>query len=295
MNMLSVPLTAEMVPSTITCEVFGDKYTKGGMPADGSLHLGDVLTSTWEDDLHFVQYHHRACMRLVKGVPHSGIAFGFCAFDLDFGGHKARPTLADFVNILRTAVVIDTAGEGGPNVVYATRGGCRWVYFIKPMDDEDLFERHRLALQKRLQGIMGEEHHGYSLDATPDWTRMFRAPWVTRDEVQEYEHPVRLIHDKLFDLRKLKVEPKPQYPKFTGNAPFGRDERLTKLTQDMAEEGQRNRCLFVACLHVLKKYNPAGQERWLDVLRNHSLAAGLDEREIESVIKSATNYLRRIA
>jgi hypothetical protein len=250
-----------------------------------ALSLSTLLTMQWPTDVHFPQYYTSEEKRQQKSDPIAlplDIEFRFAAYDLDFGDHKVRPTIADFNKLVLTLQVVDYT----PNIIYQTRGGARIIYLIDPINVADEFERHYNKLLTTLEQPLSLSTNGYTIDATKDWTRLFRAPWVVRDEVEEYDRLIRLFHNKVLDLRRFKVKEKKIAHRVVHNSPFDQsDTYLMALLNEMSE-GTRNNNLFKAACHIYRSYNEDGIERWLDIFRERAESEGLTPVEIETVIRS---------
>lgn len=261
------------------CHVLASKYTKGGDSVTGTLSLKQMLLERWPCDLHFTMYTSPTGTRLLKGAP-SNPTFNFCAYDLDYDGHNSKPTLDAFAGLVRLLYVIDLT----PNIVYTTRGGARIIYLIDPIDDPDRFEAH----YQKLQSILAKFQTKYQVDtAAKDWTRLFRAPLVVRDDVEEYHHQVLSFHDEILDLTEFKAIPKPPRLPVQGNQLFHlHDPVLCRLILELIP-GQRNNTLFKALAYALGKYNPESAEKWIDLFREKAEEAGVSEREFETTLKSA--------
>jgi hypothetical protein len=291
-------LTKGMIGAGTKCQVFDTKYTRGGHKADGTLSLGETLLEKWPTDLHFTQYTDLDGVRLTKDRLCGGISFAFVAMDLDFDDHRTRPTAADFAGVLMLAAKIDPS----PNIVYETRGGARWIWLIEPIRNEDVFEEHAQALMWKITYSMRESDSKYAVDlAARDWTRLYRAPHVVRDNREEFDRHIRWLHGKRLNLlkavpakakRREHTRAHAHAQAHTGYSPFGADPRLETLIEGMVE-GQRNDYLFRATLYALRKYDEAGQIKWLSILVDRAAGAGLGQREINTTIESASRYVEK--
>ncbi len=289
---------------TANVHIMADKYAKGGEQIDGTTDVVDLLTQKWEFDLHFTMYTHPSVTRLVKeSTPHKGIRFDVAVYDLDFDDHKTRPTHNDFCSLVFAGKYLDEA----PNIIYQTRGGARFVYFIESIYDEFLFEAHYQSFLGRLAAFFetrAESYNfrGYQVDtAAKDWTRLFRASRVTRENssgvpVPEFDYDIRAIHGGKLDLQTFKVKEKPAPPVYDGNAIYrGFDKRIITGLARLKNEGSRNQNLFKLCAYVHEKYEPNSREQIYGRIRNWAMQGGLSEKEIDSTMASAANHLIRIS
>jgi hypothetical protein len=295
-DQLSYGLTEQYhLPDTIGCHVLASKFCHGGEAVDATLPLSVALAEPWPCDVHISMYVSERQVRVTKAEAAGyELTFSFAAYDLDFDGHRSRPTRGDFADLIRTLHLIDIR----PNLVYSTRGGARLAYFIEPVHDPEWFEEHYASLMRRVSEPLRTAGCGYQMDeACRDWTRLFRSARITRPgdhgEVEEFGHDIRIFHAQPLDLANFHVRRKPPRPKPAGNRPFlANDPKLLRLIRTKLVPGNRNNALFEGLCHVYRRYNDAGAAKWIDNLREAAIAAGLDEAEFEQVNKSALKQKR---
>jgi len=263
----------------VPVSLFSTKYIAGGCEIV-TAPLWFALIENHEQDLHYSMYASGRGVRCLKGEANTDLTFSIAAYDFDLAGHTGRPTQTDFTDFVRLCSLVDDL----PNIVYATRGGARILYFIDPIHDPNVFEAHFQALLARLT----EWKSPYAADAVAkDWTRLYRSPSVIRDDEEYWNTPVFLFHDRVYDLQKLTPKIKPLRPKITGNQKFAQVDHYIACGLSQAAEGNRNRSLFGLACHAIRKYNAAGAEKWIDHLRSQFSEMGLDDCEIETTIRSA--------
>jgi hypothetical protein len=278
------------LPDVLT-HLMAYKFTRGGEDVDGTLDLTDLLTEPWPTDAHFVMYTSPSNTRLVKGGATTGIRFEIAVVDLDFDEHRTLPTLEDFCKLM---IVVDI-NPYKPNVIYSTRRGARFVYLIEPIEDAELFESAYQAFLLKLKKPFDRREHFYRVDtAAKDWTRLFRAPRVVRDDKEEFHHQVRLLHSDRLHLdtprRKTRAPRKrQQVPSTRAMAKGlyrGNDPAITRALADI-REGSRNAALFRLAARASSKYHPGSRDLLLDMGRRKAISEGLPEDEVEQVITSA--------
>jgi hypothetical protein len=243
-------------------------------------------------------YTSPAVTRLVKDASlagvYSGVRFDVAVLDLDFDDHRNRPTIEDFSKLVMCAQVMDHT----PNVVYATRGGARFIYCIEPIMDVDLFERHYHGLLERIRKPFENADIGYQVDlCAKDWTRLFRAPLVTRDDKEEFDYYVGVFHDNRLSLTDFRTRKTRRVtPEYSGNQIYrGGDRRIINALARLGEEGTRNSNLYKLTAYVASRYEPESRNRILDMAAARAAAAGLEENEISHVIQSALGRIDRAA
>jgi hypothetical protein len=271
---------------------FGSKFTEGNDPV-ATAPLARVLLERWDEDdwdLHFAMYSSREEVRCVKNNPTPyDLTFGIAAYDLDFDKHVGRPTLGNFADLVRTLWLLDQV----PNVVYSTRGGARIVYYIEPMYDPMQFEQHYQRLMEIIAEPLKCGGCPYQVDLTAkDWTRLFRAPFVLRDG-EPTESRVRMYHDDLIDLTKFAVKPKKVYAKPTGNRKFTAFCPVLQRQLKQIVQGQRNTKLFSAFAFAFEHFDAESAQKRIDILTEAAIEAGLDQREIDSTLRSARNHTNK--
>lgn len=274
-----------------------DKYLPGECPiADdggGISTLYEMLTEQWPADVHYLMYTHPSNTRLIKlnkQQRHQGINFNICALDLDYDNHHGKPGIDDFCNILTRAYVVDHT----PNIVYQTRGGCRWLYLIEPMNNEYDFEDRFQSLVDQTAKVINQPTSAYKVDlAARDWTRLFRAPLVVRDAEEQYGYHVRVMHEDRLDLTTLTVKKKKPRIEYDGTAIYRGNDQLLINRLCQIRDGQRNRELYIAAIYILTKYRLEDHDKLLGVIRAQASSAGLDDREIEQTINSAAKRAER--
>jgi hypothetical protein len=275
--------------------VFGTKFTRGGDTCGGPCGLVQALLEPWDHDVHYAQYHNPEGYRCTKdGARPPGLRFDFLALDLDWEQHGSRPTLQDYAGLVETMFIHDYT----PNIIYNTLKGARLIYLIEPLIDPDVFERHYRAftitvsrpLRKRWEST-GQQ--GYQVDMqVRDWTRLFRAPSVVRDNDGPYRDSVVRVYDlDRLDLLRFKAK-----AKTTRAAPTASTTKISQVNRDDLTlilhcrdivEGQRNSTVFKAACYTLRKYQGEAAEAWLERIRAEAIKAGLPEREIDQTIASA--------
>jgi hypothetical protein len=295
---LVLPLEADTDFPEIPITLFGNKYTPGGEAADGVLPMKEAFLECWPTDVHFALYQHPACLRLLKGVQHVGIKFQIACLDLDFNNHLTKPTDEDFVGLVRLARLL----EPKPSLIYPTSGGARLVYCIQTITDELTFERyyqgliHEVSAQVTRGQEAGLTRYGVDLQ-TRDWTRLFRAPRVVRDGVEQFDRDTFVLHNDLMDLTTLKVKAIPMAPVvpivhgFKHGKPI-RDARYRHAV-DTIGDGNRNQTVFKLAAYAFSNYGPDAADAWIDAIENLGEAAGLSQREVQRTIRSAQDYLGR--
>src|SRR6185369_8278328 len=167
----------------------------------------------WPGDAHFTMYTSPQNTRLLKdgSTGNEGISFSLAACDFDYDAHAGRPTDQSYVDHVFAAAYAVVP----PNIVYSTRGGARWVWLIKRIDNAATFEQHYQGLISKIgkQWLqVGPDAARYHLDSNcKDWTRLFRLPLVIRTDEQDgtikeeqQESHIRLLHSRVLDLQKLK-------------------------------------------------------------------------------------------
>jgi hypothetical protein len=281
------------IPDDVSCLVFADKRQLGGEYDSGvAMPLSVMLTERFPQDHHFVCYTTPQSMRLRKDMAEP-MRFDFCSFDLDCDNHQSKPTADDFEQIVFSCFVMHYGDVPLPNVIYATRGGARLVYLIKPLFDANLFERHVKALAKKMTAPLANGRkagsHKYDLDAAAlDWTRLFRCPLVVRGDVPEYDHPVRFYHGGLLDLLRFKPAKRKEYVIRATGQPITDLEQQQLLVEVAVKmrPGQRNDTLHKTFFKIWKRW-PADAEDLFPRIVEIALASGLDRREIEATYRSA--------
>jgi hypothetical protein len=258
-----------------------------------TVQLRDMLLTQWPKDVHYSMYWTSEQKRQQKSdpsIPPLDIEFAFAAFDLDFDEHKSLPTINNFSHLTRTLTIIDHT----PNIVYTTRGGARIIYLIDPITDAATFEGHYQQLFKKIRLPLNKSANGYKVDEIKDWTRLFRAPLVIRDDKPEYHHLVRIYHAEILDIRQFKIKKrKTERVWGNGNQHFNQGDAYLQGRLREIEPGNRNNALFRAACHALRVYTPDAAQTWLDVFRNRAHAEGLSPTEIEAVIHSAEHTINK--
>ena len=267
------------------CMVFSDKFIMGGAHDEGVIMpVEAMLRTSFESDAHFVQYVTPKNMRVNKGMKEP-LQFSFCAYDLDYSGHGERPTNDKFEHLQFHFGLIDNV----PNIIYATRGGARAIYLIKPIASGDVFEAHAKVLGKKIAEPIHNGKSGYELDtAASDWTRMFRCPRVIRDDEAQYDYPVRYYHNKILDLLRFKIEIK-KYRPISRSAERITNFELLRLLRDAADkmrQGSRNTVLYACFFRLWRRWPDDAEDllpTFLEIARNKQMA----EREVMNCFRSA--------
>lgn len=158
-------------------------FEKGAAPeAVPLLSIVDVLTKPYATDAHFAGYsaavpHRLASDDLKRGD--AGVRMELAVFDVDGAQHKA----SDEWRADERCKVIELFHDQDVGVAYDTRGGYRLVFRLpRPfliVDESDavawtkLYKAYCRYLKRRWE-IAADT-------ACSQWTRLFRAPRVTRD------------------------------------------------------------------------------------------------------------------
>lgn len=275
--------------------ILSNKFIKGGEPVDGTATLTQALLEPWACDAHCTMYTTTDNVRALKAQAESyDITFEVAMIDLDFDGHGRKPNVDDFREIEMLAGIMDFV----PNLIYQTRGGCRWVFVIEPIRSAEAFEARYQVLIDKLSVPVGNgaARHGYKVDTcAKDWTRLFRLPHIERDGVEEFDHEIRWLHNDRLNLANFEVAAKTQHRRAIGTGHYdGNDLTLLRLLRGDMLVG-RNTATYRAARHCFEKYKGADLEAALDAVREAAGAAtgsdgsaGLSEREIETTINSAS-------
>jgi hypothetical protein len=185
--------------------VFPDKYVLGWPEnrhhVDDSRAVlapaGEIMSESFPGDVHFVAYaadvprrHTIALLqqdRFAELVPVVNLRMALAVFDVDGPGHKDNLPYTDeqWRDEQPKIAGLLQAHRGG--YVYRTRGGYRLVYALpepyalrRKSDDATW-----TALYKSWCKYLGRRFAIVADLSCADWTRLYRAPRVTRDGVQE--------------------------------------------------------------------------------------------------------------
>jgi hypothetical protein len=305
LNAYTSKLELQDIPDDILCTVFADKRQVGGEPDTGVIMpVSVMLTERFPQDHHFTSYQTPQSMRLRKEMQEPK-KFDICAYDLDFDNHQSKPSAEDFEEFVRCVYVMHYGGVPLPNVIYQTRGGCRLVYFIRPLADADLFEAHVKALAKKIAEPLNNSRraggHRYDFDnGTLDWTRLYRCPAVVREDDkgiprEEYNYHVRLFHADLLDILRFKAAKKREYVVKENDSPLD-DVDLRRLIQSYDNRmapGCRNTELHKLHYMVWKKWPDDAEDKIYPYVFELGLKHGLTEREIRTSWESAKRAAER--
>ena len=173
-------------------------------PALDMYTFEDTFTKPFPTDAHFVSYQpvgfvdteSRGWPRLNKAVlpkirsMHGDIVATCLVLDYD-SPDKATWTRERLDSWL---LHLDQVADEWPaafqfNVFYTTRHGCRLVYVYDAPVPVDIAEgKHRWMVQEF-------QRHGINFDpACSDWTRLFRLPYVMRDNTPTWEDDIKQIY-----------------------------------------------------------------------------------------------------
>jgi hypothetical protein len=282
------PLTPNSISDDIETQVFGTKKFRGDAEdCDGTLPLSVALLTPWDADAHITQYTSDPPVRCKKAnVANYKLKFTQVLFDLDFGEHgKEQPTMEDFAQLVCTLWLFDHV----PNIVYPTLYGARIVFLIKPMTDADQFEGRSISLGKTVSEPLTNSKSRYKFDErAKDWGRFYRSARVVRDEVERFDNPVLLYHDRLLNLltfnlpRPPRRQSGPTTPRKLSNCDPIILGRLSRM-----REGTRNCDAFYCCCYALKTYNADDANVIIAMVEDYTLRMGLPESEWESIERSA--------
>lgn len=176
------------------------KYARGvrsleeDAPAMTVRPLEEAFQVSWPTDAHFVQYMPvragEPFPRLTKPVLHKLRAMGadvevnLFAFDYDTPGHQAwtPESLAAFWSLLASAASRWPLADQW-SLLYTTAKGARLVYILdEPVVAEEAEGKIRWMCEQFCLA-------GLPVDRLCDWTRLFRLPYVLRDEKKSWEDP----------------------------------------------------------------------------------------------------------
>lgn len=289
-NAFTSRLTERDLPESIETHVLGTKFTKGDEPVDGTCPLAAALLEPWPTDTHVTMYTSVQQVRCVKSrACHYDLRFDFAMYDLDFDGHRSKPTLEDFARLLQSLYVHDNQ----PNLVYPTRSGSRLIYLIVPTNDAEWFESHYASLMEHIASPLANSGSPYQVDTgCRDWGRLFRSARVVRDGIEEFDREVRIFHTELLDLDGFRIQPRPKRKVITGNEPFTVHEpRLLRLLQSLAP-GNRNQTVYAGLCHAFRKFESTAAEAWVEAFRRRAVSdepgsERFDDAEFDRVRESA--------
>lgn len=167
-------------------------------PALAFLPIQDAFNTRWSSDAHFVCYHPvnspQPFPRLNKPVLpkmrmlNADIMTNVFAFDYDNPNHAAWDPglMQQFWNVWHEAVsrcpMLDQF-----SLLYTTKAGARLVYLLDSPVPVDIAEgKHRWMVKTFCDA-------GLPVDHLSDWTRLFRLPFVVRDNVPTWNTGMHYI------------------------------------------------------------------------------------------------------
>ena len=258
------------------------------------VNLFDLITSTAEGDLHYVQYTSQENVRLRKDMSHTDLTFNIASFDFDAPGHRGV-TDEEFWYWAWQAWLLTPQ----PNIIHRTRGGARAIYCIEPMNDPDSFEVGRLKLFHKLVTQLTESTNNVLVgDEIKDWTRLLRCPLVLRPNADGTVTDLRDMPVIAWHTRKVSLDGRlpPRKPRVVpnGDAHYtGQDGIIDRFLRTQHYPGARNSSLFSVCCWIYKRYTQEDTERLIDKVREHAHTEGLTETETEAVARSARTTAER--
>lgn len=157
--------------------------------AMATMSLPDIMCAEHTTDAHFVTYHipgdnavPRLSISLLGQIRAQGfdVAVRYLVVEYDnptVDGKHRQWSHGEFDAFFSKLIALDYAPATNWAVLYATRGGCRWVYALtKNISVEE-------ASAKTAALIEGFTSRGIALDpSVTDWTRLWRLPHVVRDK-----------------------------------------------------------------------------------------------------------------
>jgi hypothetical protein len=261
------------------------------------ISLLELVTTPFDGDVHYAQYVSNEDARLRKDMQPSNLAFRLVAIDLDGPEHQDPGDDAWWTLVQTTAWM-----RPQPNIVHRTRAGARLIYLIEPITEAGSFELRRIRLLGEVKKELGERP-SHVLDATPDWTRLIRAPLVVRrnDDGTTTDlrgMPVWVWHAGRIDLGKKRWEPNeiPTREKHGATEPrpySGKDRVIERYLATQHHPGSRNDSLFSVACWCWKNYVEEDAQRLIEQVAAHARDEGLSEHETESIAKSARLAVER--
>lgn len=264
--------------------LFPHKYVPGdGEPGD-RVPLSFLL-EPWPSDAHYTQYVHADNTRLLKASDHTALSFSVMIADLD--AHDQQTSDDDFYRAVRLGDLLDYP----PNVVIKTRGGVHFLYLIAEITDPLVFEKKRLSLIEAVRPI--ENATPFSVDDTKDWTRMFRAPRVVREDGTDLrETLIWGCHTNVLDTGSWAVKSEPKRrrsPRITSFAPNlrGAVQYAARVPGAVSGEGGHNATFSLACT-LIRKFH-LDEEQTLQVLEawNEKCDPPWSERDLQHKVRDA--------
>lgn len=157
-----------------------------------AMSLPDIMCAKHGTDAHFVTYHipgddaiPRLSISLLGQIRAQGfdVAVRYLVVEYDNAtvDGKHRPwNPGEFDAFFARLIGLDYAPATSWAVLYATRGGCRWVYVLtKNITVEEASAKTAALIEgftSRLTDLPG------TVDRLTDWTRLWRLPYVMRDK-----------------------------------------------------------------------------------------------------------------
>ena len=231
-----------------------------------------------------VTLHHESQPRLVKHALETYRALGLTplarviALDIDAPGKDAEKyanATDEWFNanltLLRHSPAFETAGW------YRTKGGYRLVWELPEPLTPEKYEALHTALRNEINRV------GVRVDHLPDWTRIYRLPFVTRDGQLE---------DRPYDFSKLGVLPVKELGDLPDIKKLAYAPTHTSVWDKDFTEG-RNRGLLSIGGKLVKAMPDITEDYlriFLQAVNENKLESPLDSAEVERIATNAFRY-----
>lgn len=231
-----------------------------------------------------VVLHNESQPRLVKHGLETYRTLGLdprasvIALDIDAPGKDAEKYanatdewFAANLTLLRHSPAFATAGW------YRTKGGYRLVWELPEPLTPEKYESVHTVLRNEINRV------GVRVDHLPDWTRIYRLPFVTRDGVLE---------DRPYDFSNLGVLPIKELGDLPDIKKLAYAQTYNSVWEKDFSEG-RNRGLLSIGGKLVKALPDITEEYlkiFLSAVNEHKLDSPLDDGEVERIAANAFRY-----
>ena len=264
--------------------LFPSKYVPGESEPGDRVPLAFLLES-WDQDAHYVQYVHADDTRLRKDSEHVGLAFSVMVVDLD--AHDGQGTEEDYYRAILMGDLLDYP----PNLAIKTKAGVHYLYLVAPIADPKEFEQKRLKLIEHVRHV--ENTTIFTVDDTKDWTRMFRAPRVVREDGTDLRDTIVWgCHDRVLDTGswKVKAEPKPRTRRVRASGTpdlRAAAQYAAKVPGAISGQGGHNATFRLACA-LIRKFDLDEEQAFLVMNAWNALCdPPWSERDLEHKVRDA--------